>query len=281
MAEAVTRTSFTYEPRPGDVIRGDVRLPGGRRPRTAIVVVHGFKGFKDWGFFPYVSERLADAGHAVISFNFSRNGVGSDLATFDELEKFGTNTFTLELDELRAMIGRVIEGEVSGWSPERVGVFGHSRGGGQAVLAAADDPRIASLVTWAAVATFDRWTDETKETWRRDGRIWIANARTRQQMPLDVTLLEDFESNRARLDILAAARRLSAPWLVVHGLQDETVNVHDGRTLVEAASTAEARWIENAGHTFQARHPFAGAPPELEEAIAATIEHFARTLLQE
>lgn len=280
MEEAVNRTTFSFEPRRGDIVRGDVRTPESPGPerRTAIVVVHGFKGFKDWGFFPHAADRLAAAGHAVVSFNFSRNGVGADLETFGELEKFGTNTFTLELEELRSVMDQVIGGDLLGWMPEALGVLGHSRGGGQAVIATAEDQRIDSLVTWNAIATFDRWTDEAKETWRRDGRIWIANARTRQEMPLDLTLLEDFEANRDRLDILSAARRVHAPWLVVHGLADETVDVADGRALVEAAPDAEACWIERAGHTFEARHPFAGAPPELEHALGSTLEHFSRTL---
>ncbi|MEX2466479.1 MAG: alpha/beta fold hydrolase [Gemmatimonadota bacterium] len=278
MAEAVNRTTFTLEPRPGDVIRGDLRVPEGRRPETAVVVVHGFKGFKDWGFFPHACERLTAAGHAVVSFNFSRNGVGPDLETFSELEKFGANTLSLEQDELRFVLDRVFDGDLLGWSPARVGVLGHSRGGGQSVLAAAEDARVASLVTWAAVATFDRWTEEVKEDWRKDGRIWIANSRTKQQMPLDLALLEDFEANRARLDILEAARRVRVPWLVVHGARDETVDSEDAKALAEASATAETRWIEGAGHTFEAKHPFEGEPAELGHALDATIEHFARTL---
>ena len=278
MAEAVTREAFSLEPRSGDVIRGDIRLPDGERPATAIVVVHGFKGFKDWGFFPHTADRLAAAGHAVVSFNFSRNGVGEDLETFSELDKFGANTFTLELDELRSVLDRVADGGLLGWAPERVGLLGHSRGGGQAVLATAEDERVASLVTWAAISSFDRWTDETKESWRREGRIWIANLRTRQQMPLDVSLLEDFETHRDRLDIVGAARRVRAPWLVVHGLSDETVALADGETLVDASTGASRLWVDGAGHTFETRHPFEGAPPEFERALTATIEHFAHTL---
>jgi uncharacterized protein len=278
MAEAVKRVAFTLEPRPGDVIRGDIRVPDGARPATAIVVVHGFKGFKDWGFFPHAAERLAAAGHAVVSFNFSRNGVGEDLETFSELDKFGANTFTLELDELRSVLDRVASGDLLGWAPERIGLLGHSRGGGQAVLATAEDERVTSLVTWAAISSFDRWTDETKEDWRREGRIWIANLRTRQEMPLDVALLEDFETHRDRLDIVNAARRVRVPWLVVHGLSDETVALADGEALVDASASAWPLWVEGAGHTFETRHPFEGEPPEFERALTATVEHFARTL---
>lgn len=273
-------TPFTLEPRAGDVIRGDIRLPDaeGARPETAVIVVHGFKGFKDWAFFPHVCERIAAAGHAVISFNFSHNGVGPDLEHFSELEKFGENTLSLELDELRLVLDEVCSGALLGWIPEEVGLLGHSRGGGQAILATHEDGRVASLVTWAAVADFDRWTDETKEAWREDGRIWIANQRTGQQMPLDLTLLEDFERNRERLDILTAAKSVPVPWLIVHGREDASVSPEDGRALDEASTTGNLRWVESAGHTFEARHPFTESPPELDEALSATLEHFDRTL---
>ena len=53
----------------------DVRAGGRAAPRPAVVIVHGFKGFKDWGFFPLVAQRLAAAGHAAVSFNFTGSGV--------------------------------------------------------------------------------------------------------------------------------------------------------------------------------------------------------------
>ena len=211
-------SAFTVQPRAGDVIRGDVRRPEGSSATgsgidSAVVVVHGFKGFKDWGFFPHAASRLADAGHTVVTFNFSRNGVGEGLQNFSELETFATNTLTLELEELRLILDQVFDGTLLGTPPQRVGLLGHSRGGGTSVIAAAEDGRVASLVTWAAISSFDRWNEETKEKWRRDGRIWIPNARTKQEMPLNVTLLSDFEEHRDRLDILGAAARLEAPWL--------------------------------------------------------------------
>ena len=40
----------------------DVRAAGRDSPRPAVVVLHGFKGFKDWGMFPPLADRLARAG---------------------------------------------------------------------------------------------------------------------------------------------------------------------------------------------------------------------------
>ena len=40
-----------------------------------IIFTHGFKGFKDWGGFPYMMKRIASKGFTAVSFNFSHNGV--------------------------------------------------------------------------------------------------------------------------------------------------------------------------------------------------------------
>lgn len=271
------RRSFVRAPEPESVIRGDVRSPGDAS-ESAVIVVHGFKGFKDWGFFPHVCERLAEAGHAVVSLNFSHNGIGDEPLEFTELERFAANTLTRELDELRFMVDEVRGGDLLPQAPERVGVLGHSRGGGQTILAAAEHEGIAAIATWAAVSDFDRWSAEVKREWHEHGRITVMNSRTGQEMPLDVGLLEDFEANRDRLDIESAARRITVPWLIVHGLDDETVASAEGRRLADLASDGLLVLVEGAGHTFEARHPFVGATPELERALTATVEHFGRHL---
>ena len=273
------RLPFTREPRSGETIRGDVRIPDGPPPTSAVVVVHGFKGFKDWGFFPHLCQQLAAAGHAVVSFNFTRNGIGSDPLEFTELDSFGTNTFSLELDEVRLILDEVLEGHLLPRLPRKVGLLGHSRGGGQAVLAAAEEPRVDALATWAAVSHFDRWSDETKKEWRELGRLWAMNTRTGQQMPLDVSLLEDYEANRERLDIPTAAGRIESPWLILHGLEDTTVPPDEARALAKEAPHARMVLVSDAGHTFEARHPFEASPPELDEAVQRTIQHFERHLI--
>ncbi|MGH7538277.1 MAG: alpha/beta hydrolase family protein, partial [Gemmatimonadales bacterium] len=75
MATATT-TRFRLTGADGGPLRGDVRAAGGDRP--AVVICHGFKGFKDWGYFPKAAERLARSGFAAVSFNFSGAGVGED-----------------------------------------------------------------------------------------------------------------------------------------------------------------------------------------------------------
>src|SRR5206468_4536657 len=67
---------------------------------------------------------------------------------------------------------------------------------------------VRCVVTWAAVATFDRCDEETKRAWREQGFLLVHNARTGQDLRLGATALADLEQNRTRLDLLAACRRL-------------------------------------------------------------------------
>lgn len=264
----------------GAVLRADVRIPEGPPPGTAIVLVHGFKGFKDWGFFPPLAESLVDDGHAVVSVNFSLNGIGDDPEDFTELEAFARNTLSREVEELLLVLEGLREGDVLALPPHRIGVLGHSRGGGVAVLAADRSPDVEALVTWASVADFDRWNEATKEEWREAGRLHVLNGRTGQQMPLDVTLLEDFEANRDALDVTAAAARVEAAWLIVHGEADPAVRAADARALARANPAARLLLVEGAGHTFEVGHPFEGPSPEFRDVLERTRAHFRRHLLE-
>ena len=263
----------------GDVIRADIRSPARGDPRTAVLVAHGFKGFKDWGFFPHLCESLARDGHLVVSFNFSLNGTGANLVDFTDLEAFGRNTLSRELEDLRWMLDRTMAGEWNGGrAPAATGLLGHSRGGGASIIAAAEHSGVAALVTWAAVSTFQRWGEEQVKDWTTLGVTFVPNARTGQQMPLYRTLWDDLRANADRLDVTAAAAMVRVPWLIVHGEEDATVNVAEARRLHGAGPSSALRIIAGSGHTFEAVHPMEATTPGLEGAIEAAARHFRQSL---
>jgi dienelactone hydrolase len=115
-------------------------------------LVHGFKGFKDWGFFPFTAKFLLSKGFNVISFNFSHNGVGNSLTEFDELDKFEKNTISLELSELNQIIIQIAGGNVKGLKPKKIGLLGHSRGAAVSILATSANKNVSSLCCWAPVS---------------------------------------------------------------------------------------------------------------------------------
>lgn len=266
---------------PGRVVRGRVVLPAAlpeaeRLPH--VLVLHGFKGFMDWGFFPELARRIAAAGWAAVCFNLSGSGVGEDLLEFTEDEAFARNTYSRELEDTERVHDLAVSGGLPGVDGSKAAILGHSRGGGVALLHAARHGDTLAVVTWAAIDDVDRFDAATKAAWRRDGAITVHNARTGQVHRIELGALDDVEANRERLDVLAAARRLRMPTLVLHGTDDTSVPPSAAERIHGALppGIGSLLLLEGAGHTFGARHPLEEVPADLERAFAATLEHLGR-----
>jgi len=286
VSRSVERFPFQLEVRPGDTLRGDLWRPDAPAAGAAIVVCHGFKGFKDWGFFPYVAEELArHTGCVTASFNFTGSGVRDEIETFTDLEGFSRNTISRELEDLEAVLDRLGSGragEARFPSAHRFGLLGHSRGGATCILKTATRSQVRGLVTWAAIAGFDRYVDMFGPRWEAGEVVEIPNARTGQMMPLRRNFLDDLRANPERLDVLAAARSLDVPWLVVHGTRDESVPFADAELLAEAGGPrAMMMMVEGAGHTFGSGHPFAGTNDHLERIVERSGDLLRRCLAPE
>lgn len=290
------RVPFRLDAAGGRRLRGDLRLPDAGRARTvrsgedapagaAIVICHGFKGFKDWGFFPAVAESLAVAVDCpVVSFNFTGSGVGADLGRFTDPEAFATNTFSREVGDLEAVLDGLAEGRLGAAHvarADRVALLGHSRGAVAATLVGSRRPAVRAVATWSALAFPDRYA--RLFTGKAEARGWaeVRNARTGEVLRLGRDVLDDLRAQAERLDPSAALAGSDVPLLAVHGEEDESVPVSDSRALVRAAGSAELLVLPGTGHTFDVRHPYMGATPALELALARTAQFFRARLFEE
>ncbi|WP_207422723.1 alpha/beta hydrolase family protein [Desertivirga brevis] len=252
--------------------------PAQQEQAPIIIFVHGFKGFKDWGTHRLCAEFFNNKGFSFLKFNFSHNGITEDQTDiFNDLEAFGENTFSRELFDLDEVITFVLSGEAFP-APEKLFLIGHSRGGGVSIIQTAEDPRISKLVTWASISRFNTlWKPEQEEDWKREGVIYTTNARTKQEMPLNLALLEDFEHNSERLNISNAASAIRQPWLIIHGDSDTAVPVEQAQELHRQNNKSFLRVVNGGDHVFGARHPWTEKilPPVLEEVCEETVNFFS------
>lgn len=268
----------------GDNINTDFRYNPDSDKLPLVIFCHGFKGFKDWGCFPYMLDKIASENNFCVSFNFSYNGTGDkedEQSDFTRLDLFAENTFTRELDDLGSVIDFLFaHKDEYNYNTDNITLIGHSRGGGTAILKTAEDKRIKKLIALSTVNNFDRYSDSLKKKWKENGYLEVLNSRTNQMMRQNYTLIEDLEKNQQRLDIQKAIKMIDVPLLLIHGTQDLSVDYSNSEDLYtrhienneSAMEKTELILIENTGHTFGAVHPFAGTTKALEEVITFILD---------
>jgi uncharacterized protein len=273
---ATSAEAFDIPCADGLFIRGEV-YPAAS-PLGSVVICHGFKGFAHWAFFPYLARSLAENGLTAITFDFSGSGIGRDRETFTELDAFGGNTFSKELEDIDNVVDYARRMK---FIKRKFGLFGHSRGGAMAILyAATPDAEVKSIVTWAAIGRTTWWTPEEAIIWRKRGYAEVTNSRTGQVMRLGTELLDDVELRaNTTLNVAAATAKIKVPWLIVHGTADETVASRDAERLHELSlGVSTLRLIEGANHGFDAKHPLSEVPPVLGKVVQETVKFFVRNL---
>ncbi|WP_400075581.1 alpha/beta hydrolase family protein [Winogradskyella sp. R77965] len=229
--------------------------------QPVVIFCHGYKGFKNWGAWDVMAEQIADADCCFIKFNFSHNGgTMENPIDFPDLEAFGNNNYTKELDDLNDVINW-LENRFENNSTVDISsicLIGHSRGGGIAILKATEDNRINKLVTLASVSDFGRRTATTGDLneWRENGVKYVLNGRTKQQMPHYYQFFEDFKANEKRLHIESAIKRLNIPTLIIHGDDDTSVFINEAKELHKWYPKSQLQIIEGANHVFNTRHPW-------------------------
>jgi pimeloyl-ACP methyl ester carboxylesterase len=194
----------------------------------SIVIVHG------WGsnaelMLP-LAQPLHRQGFNVLLFD-ARNHGASDADTFSSLPRFA--------EDLGAAIRWLREHYPS--HAEQIVVLGHSVGAGAALLEATRNSRIDAVISIGAFA------DPAQLTERYLSRFHLP----RFVVTLTKRYVEWVIGYRfATIAPVNSIRRVRCPVLLVHGTQDETVPIEDGRQIAAAADPMRVRFlpIVGAGH---------------------------------
>ncbi len=271
---------FEIEGADGGPLRGDLYPAPGEAP---VVLCHGFRSYKDWGFLPLLASHLAGEGLPAVTFSFSGSGVADRSGAFAEPERFRLNTYTRELEDLRRVLdwaaGRLGAQTRPGSAP-RFGLAGHSRGGAVALLHAAGDPRIRCVAALGTPRAIGVWPDRHFRSWERGEDAETLDFRTGGRLRLGPQYLEDIRRLGDRLDVTRAVSALSVPLLVVQGSRDAIVSMEEARALAAAgaANMTELLVVEGAGHGFEAGDVIRRTPPQLLDMVEAVTAWMRRWL---
>ena len=275
-----TITNVLFPGSAGKPILADIFYKDNGKPKPVIIFSHGFKGFKDRGAFNLIARQFADNGFVFVKFNYSYNGTTPEHPDeFADLEAFGNNNYSIELNDLGIVIDKICSGDLIPANEINIGnifLLGHSRGGGLSILKSFEDPRIKKLVTWASVNNMAwGWTDEILKKWKEDGVRYTQNKRTKQKMPLYYQFPENYLENKKRLDVENAVGNTEIPFMVIHGTEDE-IPISMAIGMKRWNTNIRLELLPGADHVFGARHPFTDEelPIDLQIALNYTMEFF-------
>ena len=193
-----------------------------------MVLGHGVTGNKDRPFVVALANGLAAAGIPALRFSFSGNG--------DSEGEFIDSTISKEVDDL----GVVIEA-LSNYS---VCYIGHSMGGAVGVLRASRDKRIKLLVSLAGMVHTNTFAEtEFGDVTPDEGFMW-----DKPDCPLSSAYMDDMARIGSVVDF---ASRITVPWLLLHGAEDDVVPIGESRQIFEIANEPkELIELEGADHVF-------------------------------
>lgn len=256
-----------------DLIKGDLRVPVPNSITQSIPLIifsHGFKGFRNWSFIPFVCESFANSGFCVINFDFSLNGIIDDINQVYDDTVFRRNKVSTEVDDLSILLQTIITSKfpISNfydyWNGE-IYLAGHSLGGAVSILCADKYEEIKKISLWASISNLDRNTQRQKDIWKDKGATEIVIASTGQKLSLDFDYIVDKDTNYPDGALIRKMSELVKPVQIIHPENDLTVKIKEAYDLKSTESINRKRIlnvIERAGHTFNSRHPFGEVPPE-------------------
>ena len=266
---SIHTTDWTLQNGRGLEILGNTDHPDGEAV-GCLVLLHGFKGYKDYGFIPVLGRELAKAGILVHRFNFSCSGMTNEIGTFARPDLFALNTWNRQVEDVGFVFDAIGSGEILG---DGLPMFlcGHSRGGGTALLASGREsrPKLWGVATINSVASCNSLSDEMQKEMLDAGFVKTASARTGQELRMDASWLSEQIDDPEAHDVLRLCTSIDCPTIIMHGSDDQAVDIGAGEAIAGAVG-AELNVITGANHVLNTANP---APiddnlsPQLGEVI--------------
>lgn len=260
-----------------------VTAPASSHKLPIVLLLHGFKGFRNWGFWPFAAQEISNAGAIVVRIDFALNGMRGTNDRVVSEEDFAVNNITHEVEDVHDVVDALLK-QVSFESTREqwdntIHIIGHSRGGAVTHVIGRElldrtDVHLGRCVVWNTVGNAIRWTSRQREAWRKLGYMTVENTRTQQVLKLDSSFLDDLVQNAERFSLPVASSILGKRLLYIHADSDLTVNINEVKDLIKHSGTdARLEIIPGSTHTFGITHPVERITKSFVRVMELTLQH--------
>ena len=199
-------------------------------PNNLLIMAHGFRGSMEGGGRAAYLSQMASLFVNVLRFNFT-----------------GSQILSHQIEELNA----VLDFAMKEYKNPRIFLLGRSMGGAASLVTASRRSEIADLALWATPndlhATFKNALGNENYNRLKNGEtLNLEDERG------SITLTPDFVSDLDNYDLQAMLKAWQKrPLLVIHGSEDETVNVEQAqRSFALAGRPKKLVIVNGADHSF-------------------------------
>lgn len=227
----------------------------------AVVISHGFTGFKEFKPLHELGKSLAESRFATLRFDFS-DCIGESEGKCEDM------MLSHQVNDVVSAINFIEDLDFV--DKTKIGLAGHSLGGLTAIVTATTDKRIKSLVTIAAPAKAE-WQNLFDENaikkWVQEGSLDYQSYK-RGHIKLHHSFIEDLQE----YDGTKIIKNVKVPVRIIHGGDDKIVPVKNAQSLFENANNPkDLKIIENADHMFLKEE-------YLNDMVGNSIEWFEKNL---
>lgn len=240
-----------------------------------VIITNGHNGFYTYGMFPYIQDQFFKNGISSFSYNFSHGGVIGDSDYFSELGLYEKNSMRLETEDLCEIVRHLKNSEIAFPEGNKLFFFTHSLGGVPTIFATkkllSEGYKIDGVVLASTIKTLNVWPKSMIDEWEKNGVYMMKNNRTKQELPQGKEFLEESKQADGAWSLQNALKGLKTNFLIIHGEKDEAVPMEHSVTLNEwneqYGNKTTLKIVSNGTHTYNTKHPFEGASPELNSMI--------------
>jgi dienelactone hydrolase len=205
------------------ILSSVLHVPKRQTTSPAVILLHGFTGYKDENHIVSLADALAESG--IYAIRFDTVGYGESEGTIED--DFRLSNYMYDIDTIYNFLTHY-----EGIDSASIGIWGHSMGGLASIIYATENRRIKAVSAVSAPSFFGsgKWLRSQIPQWEKTGSLTVESSRYGT-----ISVPYDFYKDAKKYSALDVVAKLSQPLQIIAGAADQTVELSDTKQLFDAA----------------------------------------------